>query len=149
MTKYKFYMSRYVSGSWETAKSLEDEFQGLKYVKCSGLSAYGKPKNIYTESYAETDELRVFLPQKVARENTDIELELCFIGANRRDIYDSFVEYVTGCKIKFWDDCRNREAQMVLTDAIDPSDDILIGGTPYIIASFKFINCNGQTIKHT
>lgn len=146
--KYKFYISRKVDGSWDSAVSIEEYFDGLRYLKCTGLSDYGKIKNIYTESYAETDELRVYFPETVARENTEIELRLMFTGDDRRDVYDSFLTYISGCRIKFWDDCRNREVEMILVEAVTLSDDILIGGEPYIIVSFNFTNCNGQSKKH-
>lgn len=149
MDDYKFYISRLTDGSWEQEKSLEDDFEGLRYKKCTGLSKFGKPKNIYIENYAETDELRVFIPENVVRENTEIELELCFSGNNRRNVYDNFVNYITGHRIKFWDTCRKREVEMILVEAIEPSEDILTGSIPYIVASFKFTNCNGQTKQHS
>lgn len=145
---YHFYISRKVGNGWDSAVSIEEHFDGLRYLKCTGLSDYGKIKNIYTESYAETDELRVYIPTTIARENTDIELQLLFTGESRRDVYDSFLSYISGYRIKFWDDCRNREVEMILVEAVTLSDDILIGGEPYMIASFKFTNCNGQSKKH-
>lgn len=146
---YKFYMSRYikVTDSWEKEISLEDYFLGMKYMECQGLSKFGKVKNIYTETYAETDELRVFIPTKAVRGNTDLEFKFAFIGENRRDIYDRFVEWLTGYKITYWDTCRNRKVLMYLSDAVEPGDDELYGSQPYVIATFKFKNMRGQTEK--
>lgn len=151
MGTYNFYMSRWIGNAWESPVNLEDYFTGLKYLKCDGLSKYGKIKNIYTETYAETDELRIYMPgqDEIKRENTDIEFTFAFIGDDRRDIYDNFITWLSGYKIKYWDDCRNREVEMVLMDAVEPSDDELVGTTPFIRGTFTFKNLNGQTIKHT
>lgn len=147
MENPKFYMSRYVNGEWEEATDIEAYFNGLHYAKCDGLSKYGEVKNIYTETYAETSELRVYLPETVARENTDVEFEFVFDGENRRDTYHSFVEWLSGKKLKYWDTLRNRELEMILIDSVEPEEDELYGSHPYIRVPFKFKNLRGQTEK--
>lgn len=148
MADYKFYMSRWVDNKWEADTDLEATFQGMKYISCDGLSNYGKVKNIYTETYAETDELRVYLPENVARENTDIEFVFGFEKENRRDTYDRFVSWISGKKLRYWDTCRNREVEMVLVEKLEVDEDVLIGSSPFITIPFKFKNLNGQTKKH-
>lgn len=140
-------MSRLINNKWETEVSIEDYFQGMKFVSCTGLSDKGKIKNIYTESYAETSELRVFIPSTITRENTEIEFSFGFQGENRRDVFDNFVEWVSGHKIRYWDTCRNREVDMVLINEISVDEDILLGTSPYIIVPFVFKNINGDTKK--
>lgn len=144
MDDYKFFMTRYVNNEWEKETSLEDYFNGMKYCSCDGLSKKGKPKNIYTESYAETEDLRIFIPESVVRENTDLEFVFAFKGKERRDIYDMFCDWVTGYKIRYWDTCRMRQVEMVLLEATEPSDDYLYGSDPYIVATFKFKNLKGS-----
>lgn len=146
---YKFYMQRWVSNKWEEAVSLEDHFEGLKYMRCNGISNKGKVKNIYTESYAEADTLRTYIPETPKRESTDIEFEFAFVGDNRRDIYDTFVDWCTGHKIKYWDTFRNREMEMILTDDIkvSESDDVGKGDLKFIVVKIKFKNLKGQTDK--
>lgn len=148
MADYKFYMSRWVGNKWEADTDLEATFQGMKYVSCEGLSNYGKIKNIYTETYAETDELRVYMPENVARENTDIEFVFGFEKENRRDTYDSFVSWISGKKLRYWDTCRNREVEMILVEKVEVDEDYLIGSSPFITVQFTFKNLNGQTKKH-
>lgn len=145
---YKFYISRYEDGDFGEYSSIEDTFPGMFYRSCAGLSNKGAIKNIYTESYAETSELRLFLPDTPARENPDIEFEFVFAGEDRRDVYDNFVDYVSGYRLRYYDDCRNRELEMVLIDGVEIDDDVLHGGTPYFIAKFKFRNLSGDTVKH-
>lgn len=148
MADYKFYMSRWIDNAWETQVSLEDYFSGMKYVSCEGLSTKGKIKNIYTENFAEVEDLRVYMPETVVRENTDIEFVFGFEKGNRRDVFDSFVDWVSGYKIKYWDTARNRELEMVLIDKIEVDEDILLGSSPFITVNFKFKNLKGSTKKH-
>lgn len=148
MADYKFYMSRWIDNAWETQVSLEDYFSGMKYISCEGLSTKGKIKNIYTENYAEVEDLRAYMPETVVRENTDIEFVFGFEKENRRDTFDSFVDWVSGYKIKYWDTARNRELEMVLIDKVEVDEDILIGSSPFITVNFKFKNLKGSTKKH-
>ena len=148
MADYKFYMSRWIDNAWETQVSLEDYFSGMKYISCEGISTKGKIKNIYTENFAEVEDLRVYMPETVVRENTDIEFVFGFEKENRRDTFDSFVDWVSGYKIKYWDTARNRELEMVLIDKIEVDEDILLGSSPFITVNFKFKNLKGSTKKH-
>lgn len=143
---YKYYMSRWLNNNiWGSAIDLEEYFPGLKYVSCTGLSDYGKIKNIYTESYAETEQLRVYMPDTIVRGNTDIEFEFGFTGENRRDTYDNFVEWISGYKLKYWDTARHREVEMILIDAIEVDEDLLLGSSPFIVVPFTFKNLKGST----
>ena len=141
-------MSRFIDGSWESEVSLEDYFDGLVYLSAKNLSGFGKIRNIYTESFAEVEDLRLYIPETVVRENTDIEFEFGFKKANRRDIYHSFVDWITGNKIKYWDTARNREVEMILMEKIEVDDDLLKGDSPYIVVPFKFKNLKGSSKKH-
>lgn len=141
-------MSRFIDGSWESEVSLEDYFDGLVYLRAKNLSGFGKIRNIYTESFAEVEDLRLYIPETVVRENTDIEFEFGFKKANRRDTYHSFVDWITGHKIKYWDTARNREVEMILMEKIEVDDDLLKGDSPYIVVPFKFKNLKGSSKKH-
>lgn len=143
---YKFYMQQYPkNGVIQPIKDLEVDFIGLKYSKLMGIDKYGKIKNIYIESYPESSELRVWIPEIITRDNPEIELTLYFVGVNRRSVYHQFVQYISGSKLYYWDNCRNRKVAILLTDPVEPSDDKLYGSTPYITASFKFTNLDGQS----
>lgn len=149
MSEYKFYMQQVnADNTLGVLKDLERDFVGLRYQKCEGLESKGKPKNIYSETYADSDTLRVHIPNNITRDATTITLTLCFIGINRRDTFNSFYEYIKKGKFKYWDTVRNKEALLVLTNEVSPSDDVLLGGVPYIIVPFKFQNLYGETKKH-
>ena len=144
MTPYKFYMSRNVDNAWEAEVSLEEHFTGLKYVKCDGLLACGKQKNVYTETYAETSEMRMYVPNNVARENGEITFTFGFEGQDRRKTYLNFLTWVSGHKIKYRDTARNVEVTIFLTGTIEPSEDLIIGSSPYMLVDFIFTNITGS-----
>lgn len=146
MANYNFYMQR-VDIANQPIKDLERDFSGLLYKEFKGLDSYGKIKSTYTESFAETDELQVFIAEKPIRENIDLTLTLIFKGDRRRATYHSFVEYISSGVIKYWDNCRNRQISFTLIDAIEPETDLLYGGIPYLQVPFKLQAMNGQTLS--
>lgn len=153
MNEYQFFMQREKVGEagLEEAVNLEEHFKGLKYARCSGLNSYGKIKNIYTETYAETDELRVFIPDKITRENTEIEFEFAFVDtedSNRMNTYHQFAEFISGRKITYWDTCRNREVKMILLNGIPAPEEMLYGSVPYLKMTVTFKNLMGSTTTH-
>lgn len=146
-TKAHYYIARYVNGVWEDYRDLETFFTSMRISQITGLSAKGKINNIYTESYPETEELRVYLPPTPNRANTDLEFTLTFGGETRRDVYDDFIGWVSGYKLKYYDTVRGRETEMVLIDAPTVDDDYLYGSCPFFTAKVKFKNLYGHTTK--
>lgn len=122
---------------------IEERFPGLRYMKCEGLEDKGEVKNIYTESYSDGDELRVYMPNYIKRDATTITLTLAFFGDRKQQIYDNFCKFIEGVKLYYRDTVRNREAYMIMKDAIKPSEDEY-KGHPYMIVSFKFQNLRGR-----
>lgn len=147
MATYKFYMQKVDANGTliaNTLKDLEKDFNGLKYSQCEGLLNKGKRKNVYTEEYADSDTLRVWQDSDVTREATTITFTFCFVGTTRKSVYQSFYEYVKNGIISYYDTARLKEARLILVDALEPSDDIFVGSTPYIKANFKFQNLWGE-----
>lgn len=114
-------------------------------LESKNVAAYGKPKNVVTESFAETDGLRVWTPTAVAHEATDVTLTFCFLdgAANRYDAYDAFVAYVEGMVFEWWDTVRFRKERLLLTEKVEPKEHFH-GDIPYIEAEFKFKNVDGK-----
>lgn len=139
----RFYMQKDDS---EVCIDLEAYFEGLKYSKCKGLTSKGKRKNVYFESYSDSDELRVWQGETVVREATTIVFTFYFIGDNRQQVYDDFYDYVKNGQIYYWDTKRNKKAYLVLEEAVDPKEDVYQGSTPYLCADFKFQNLWGECI---
>lgn len=123
---------------------IEKRFQGMKYSQCDGLLDKGKRKNIQIESYADSNELRVWQGNVVLREATTITFSMYFIGDDRQAKYEAFTEYVSNGKIYYWDNKRKKQAYLVYSEALQPNEDVYKGSTPYILAEFKFKNMWGE-----
>ena len=158
---YKFYIQRYSRKHYnkETGKydkedigeliDIEEQFK-CKYVKFEGLSETGKVKNIYTETYAETEELRTYIPDEVLYENTEMSLTLLFApnSTNDRDVQDNeraFFEYVSGHKIEYHDTFRNRYVSLILINKPEVIGEVLYGGSRYREVKYTFKNIYGRS----
>ena len=158
---YKFYIQRYSRKHYNKETSqydkedigelidIEEQFK-CKYVKFEGLSETGKVKNIYTETYAETEELRVYIPDEVLYENTDLSLTLLFApsSANDNDVQDNeraFFEYVSGHKIEYHDTFRNRYVSLLLLNKPEVVGEVLYGGSRYREVKYTFKNIYGRS----
>ena len=155
---YKFYIQKYGRKYWDKNKSqyvdesngelidIEEHFK-CKYVKFEGLSETGKVKNVYTETYADSEELRMYIPDEVLYENTDLSLTLLFAPdtENDSDVQDNeraFFEYVSGHKIEYHDTFRNRYVSLLLINKPEVVGEVLYGGSRYreVKYTFKYSN---------
>lgn len=126
----------YIQKEGQEIKNLEKAFGNIKYAKCVGLNTKGKPKNVYTESSAESDELRAWQGEEIAREATKIILTLYFVGneKTRMEAFDALYNYIKNGKFYYWDTARFKKAYCILADEYKPSDELWYGSTPYIAA---------------
>ena len=162
---YKFYIQRYSRKYLDKNKSqyveevkgelidIEAQFK-CKYVKFEGLSETGKAKNIYTETYAETEELRTYIPEEVLYENTDLSLTLLFApsSTDENDVQDNeraFFEYVSGRKIEYHDTFRNRYVSLLLINKPDVVGEVLYGGSRYREVKYTFKNLYGRSFAES
>ena len=158
---YNFYIQRYSRKHWNKETSqydeeekgelidIEEQFK-CKYVRFEGLSETGKVKNIYTETYAETEELRMYIPDEVLYDNTEISLTLLFAPdtENDSDVQDNeraFFEYVSGHKIEYHDTFRNRYVSLLLLNKPEVVGEVLYGGSRYREVKYTFKNIYGRS----
>lgn len=161
MQSYKFYMQEvaWYNGGYQDKevnddgtlsetvfeiKDLEEDFEGLKYIKCEGLEDVGEA-NVYTEVFADSDRLRVYVPENVTHKATEVKLTLIFVGENRRSTFNNFNEYIQQGFHAYWDSARKKRFVFFVKDAIKPSEDKFIGSTPYIEATYTLSNIKGKT----
>ena len=158
---YKFYIQRYSRKHYNKETSqydkedigelidIEEQFK-CKYVKFEGLSETGKVKNIYTETYAETEELRMYIPDEVLYDNNEMSLTLLFApsSANDNDVQDNeraFFEYISGHKIEYHDTFRNRYVSLLLLNKPEVVGEVLYGGSRYREVKYTFKNIYGRS----
>lgn len=146
-SKYKFYMAE-CDAEWKvqdgTEKDLERDFDGLRYQEAKGLNLTGKPR-LYTETYADADKVRVYIPENVTHEPTTITFSFVFFGENRYKTYDEFVAWVSGKRMVYHDDARNKWAYFYVADSIQPAEEMWYGSTPYLRLELKVSNVYGRT----
>lgn len=149
MSEYKFYMQEcdkegnILVGS--EPKSLEEAFQGLRYKECKGLDTIGAA-NVYTESYADSDRLRVHVPRSLTHKPTTVTLTLYFIGERRYEGYNAFNAYLKGSPFHiYYDTARKKKLVFYVKDEIATDKSQWHGSHPYIEVSYKLSNIFGRT----
>lgn len=141
--------THYIQKEGEGKVNLETHFGRILYSKCEGLDTKGKRKNVYIETYSDSDNLRVWQGEDVTREATQITLTLAFIGdrAEREATFDALYEYIKNGKLYYWDTARNKKAYFIFTEEYKTSEEMFYGSQPYILASFTLQNLWGECKK--
>ena len=139
----------YIQKEGEEKVNLETYFGRILYSKCEGLDTKGKRKNVYTETYSDSDNLRVWQGEDVTREATQITLTLAFIGdrKERGDTFDALYEYIKNGKLYYWDNTRKKKAYFIFTEEYKTSEEMFYGSQPYILASLTLQNLWGECKK--
>lgn len=114
------------------------------YCKCEGLENKGKPKNIVTETYADSDRVRVYTPDEIKRDTTTISLTMCFIGNNRQQVQQNFFNYINDRPIFYWDSARRRAAILLLEQNVNITEDTYLTNVPNICVEYTFKNLYGE-----
>ena len=150
-SQYTHYMQR-VDIENQPSYDIEEQFSGLLYMRAEGMNDIGKSKNVYTETYADSDSLRVYLPNDGVYTNdaTKITMHFLVIGdaETRQGIIDDFYEYVRIGVHSYWDDARNLEFDFIVQDEIKVSDEKWHGSSPYVEIAVVMQNLNGKTRPH-
>lgn len=158
---YQFFIQKYSHRYYDDKKAtfvvepkssrldVESEFN-CKYVSFKGVSETGKVKNIYTENYAETEELRTFIPKDIVYENTELTLTLLFApeGTTETDIQANerrFFEFVSGRKVEWYDTFRKRYVTLLLLNKPEVVNEVLYGGSRYRQVKYTFKNVFGRS----
>lgn len=127
-----------------TRKDLEVDFDGLRYISAKGINAIGKPR-IYTETYADNDRMRVYIPKNLTNAPTTITFTFYFFGDNRQKVYDAFNEYIRNGIHRYWDTARNKYFDFIVDESIDVRNENWNAGIPYLSVDYKVKNLNGKT----
>lgn len=138
----------------EDGIEISEHFKGACYSKAEGLEAYGKTRS-YTETYPESATPDIFFPDNLTRETTNLTLTLYFFDPDKHEeeteaiaavdkAYHSFVDYISGTFIKYWDNVRQRKVILAYQEQTKPTVDSLYG-LVYKEVSFKFTNLYGQS----
>lgn len=151
-SQYTHYMQRVDITDSLGQIDIEEHFSGLLYMKADGMNDIGKSKNVYTEGYADSDRLRVYLPNDGNYTNnaTKITMHFLVVGSEsaRQTTIKNFRDYVREGIHRYWDDARKLEFDFVVQDEIKVSDEKWHGSTPYVEIQVPMQNLNGKTREH-
>lgn len=150
-SQYTHYMQR-VDIENQPTYDIEEQFSGLLYMRAEGMNDIGKSKNVYTETYADSDRLRVHLPPdgNYTNDATKITMHFLVVGdeALRQATIQAFETYVREGIHRYWDTARNLEFDFIVQDEIKVSDEKWHGSTPYVEIQVQMQNLNGKTREH-
>lgn len=149
-SKYTHYIKR-TDISGQTQYDIESHF-GVLYMEAKGLNDVGQSKNIYTETYADSDRLRVALPNDgvYTAQATKVTMKFLVVGveSERQTLITNFETYLREGVHTYWDTARYREFDFIVTDEIKVSDEKWHGSTPYVEITVNIQNLNGKTRAH-
>ena len=136
-------------GSGTNTKDIEKDFNvtggKLLYKECKGLNDVGKVMNVYTETYHDSNKIRVHVPEKVFHEPTTITLTLLFVGDERAKVKDSFDNFIIQGFHKYWDTVRKKAFVFYIADEIPVGEEMSKGSEKYMVCSYKLKNIQGKT----
>lgn len=153
-SQYTHYMQRVdITSPTQPTYDIEEHFSGLLYMRADGMNDIGKSKNVYTEGYADSDRLRVYLPNNgnYTNEATKITMHFLVVGeeAQRQQTIRNFYDYVRVGVHRYWDDARNLEFDFIVQDELKVSDERWHGPSPYVEIAVVMQNLNGKTQPHS
>lgn len=151
--RYKFYIvsggtftptgSGYATISGGTTYDIEKDFDGLLVSKIKGLDDKGEIKNRYTETYADSEKLRVYHPTTPLYKETTIKLDILFSKALRGFELDAFTNLIKGGTLIMYETSRGRCFEFVYMKDTIVSDEKMYGGQPYKEVEFELQNIRG------
>lgn len=148
-TDVHVYIGKYTNSTWSwldiNGMNVPLTTHKVFYRKCEGLENYGKAKNIYQETYADSNTVRVDFPTTITREATTITLDIVVKrGTGSLNTIMQHLISILGASepIVFWDNVRKKMAVMSLTNAVEPKEDTY-KGMNYLECEFKFQNLIG------
>ena len=143
---YHFYMVECDNTGRVTGEEvdLEESFDGLVYMKADGLNSLGKQR-AYTEKFADSSRLRVYLPESPLREATTVTLSFAFVGENRYNTYTQFANYVSRGFKRYRDTARNKYLYFFVESDIKPAKERMYGCIPYLTLDLQVKNFFGET----
>lgn len=118
---------------------------GAYILETTGIMSAGRPKNVVTESYADSAGLRSYMPDAVLNGDTEVTLRVLLCSEGTGDMYskhDALTAAFSGRRVWYWDTVRLRKVLLVL-DSETLTEESYKGSVPYLSVTYRFRNVNG------
>lgn len=146
-----FYMQKYPQGKTTfTREDIEQKYNCV-YKKFSDLIFDGDIQNIYTESYAENNGVRVYIPDpsELAHKEYECKLQLLFNRATCQEDAEKFYKAYRGQLCEYYDTFRKKYATLLMIKRPTVQQERLYSNTQYQLVEFTFTNVKGVTFSNT
>ena len=125
------------------------KWPGLHFLKIDKLAAQGKPKNIYTADWVNSNTLDVYVPDIVCFESNEIELSFIIWDAHDHTVdvprtHEDFISYMTTHKVDIWSKYLGVENSFVCMSEYEPTTVHVsfAPGANYILGTLPFHKVN-------
>lgn len=132
----------------QSYEALSEKFEGLKILSVTGMDGRGKPVNVYTAQWIDTQEEDYAVGRydgEIITENVDIEVTFIIsdkYAANKIDVrkkHDEFIAYICGGDLYIKSDYEGKEVHCVCTEDYKPATTLLNRqrGKNYMMGTIK------------
>lgn len=142
---YNFYMQKYPQGKDTFNQEDIEVMYNCWYLQFKDFAFPGEIQNIYTESFAEKDGVRTFIPSELSHAEYECKLQLLFSRATCASDSEAFYTAYCGQLCEYHDTFRNKYATLLMSKRPTVQQEQLYSDTPYQVVEFTFTNVNGIT----
>lgn len=143
----------YIKTGEEDYTDFTVKWKGLSVLKIDKLAANGEPKNIFFQSWINSNMLDVYIPEKVCFEASDVELSFWINDFTDRTIdvvatHADFINYMTTQKVDIWSKYLNLENSYICVTAYEPTNVHVMRspGANYIMGTITLKKVNSLNI---
>lgn len=145
----------YIKAGEEAYTDFTVKWKGLSILKVDKLASHGEPKNIFMQSWVNSNKLDVHIPKEVFFEASDVELSFWVNDFTYRNIdvvatHENFINYMTTQKVDIWSKYLNMENTYICLTAYEPTNVHVMRdpGANYIIGTITLKKVNSlNTVK--
>lgn len=152
-TEFKFYIQlceHYDSDPSYAAGEIDLEKQfGCKYQKFEGLMEMGDVQNIYTETFVDAVEPKLYIPEpsELTHATTEVKLSLLWLSdedyAVQQKEYE-FQKLIFGRKLIYTDNFRKKFWSLLMQKQPSKGEEKLYGSQQYRQVTYTFTNLAGK-----
>ena len=133
----------YIKKGQEPLTDITTKWNGVTILKIDDFLHRGKAKNIYTQSWINSSNEDVFMPDVVFFENTDISISFIIRDSDSKidvlAVHESFIDYLMTNRLTIKSMYIGKSADFVCLDDYKPTTTILnrSEGQNYILGTIK------------